>query len=339
METKTLDDTFESLNNGTRLLTVEYNPDDSNQVFVSSNRWLMIYDLTAREVIHFFEGHTESIVGMAVNPENKLLVTSDFRKDVFVRNYETRELLSVLTFHTGTVWGVDIDPAGRFVASSAENGEVLLWDLSINALVRRFSGYDGRIRSLSFSPDGNYLIFGEEDLHHIRLYDSDGLLNWIEQYRVMDTVSCAEQSGLIINPECDPGLNPPQPIEAGTEMQGAVHMESVDEWLYSGVAGEVIKITVLADNASPPGFTGAERRRTGAYLDTLLTLYNPAGELIAENDDVTQGITDSTIFEATLAEDGEYRIVVGSYAGGSVGTYRITVEQLSLPEATPEVDE
>lgn len=336
--TKELEDTFEAVNNGLRLLTVKYNPDDSNQVFVSSNTRLLIYDLTTREVIHDFLGHTESIVGMAVNAESKLLVTTDFRRDAFVRNYETRELMNVLTFHTGVVWGVDIDPTGRFVATSAENGEVLLWDLSINALVRRFSGYDGRIRSVSFSPDGQYLIFGEQDLHHIRLYDSEGLFNWISQNRVMDTVTCAEQRGLIINLECDPELNPSQIIEADTEMQGSIHMEAGDEWLYTGRAGEVITITVLADNASPRGFTGAERRRTGGYLDTILTLYNSAGEVVAENDDVTSGITDSTIFDAILADDGEYRIVVGSYNGGSVGTYHITVEQVSLPESTPEAD-
>ncbi len=333
MQTRELEDTFLDVNEGVRLLTVQYNPDDPNQVFISSNRFLLTYDLTARQVLHYFEGHTESIVGMAVNGEENLLVTTDFRRDVYVRNYETQELLTIMTFHTSTVWGVDIDPSGRFVASAAENGEVLLWDLERNALVRRFDGYGQRIRSVAFSPDGQSLLFGESDLHHIRLYSANELLEWIEQYRVMDTVTCAEQTGdLIINPECDPEQNRPQRISAGRNFSGSIHMEAAQEWRYEGVAGEVITISVTADNSPPIGFAGFERRRAAGYLDTIVTIFNTDSEVLAYNDDVQDGVYNSEIPNVTLPADGVYSIIVESYEGGSYGGYTIHIEQVSVPE-------
>lgn len=333
IETRELVDTFVDVNEGTRLLTVQFNPDDPNQVFVSSNRFLLAYDLTTREVLHYFDGHTESIVGMAVNGEENLLVTTDFRRDVYVRNYETRELLTIMTFHTGVVWGVDIDPSGRFVVSSAENGEVLLWDLERSALVRRFDGYEQRIRSVAFSPDGQSLLFGEEELHHIRLYSASDLLDWISRYRVMDTVTCAEQSGtLIINPECDPEQNEAQRINSGRNFSGSIHLEAGQEWRYEAVAGEVITITVNADNPPPTGFAGFERRRAAGYLDTIVTIFGLDGEPLAFNDDIQNGIYDSEISSVTLPADGVYSILVESFGGGSYGDYTIRIEQISIPE-------
>ena len=326
---------FEDISNGIRLLTVEYNPDNPTQVFVTSNTRVFTFDLTTGEIVGNFVGHTESAVGMAVNAERQILVTTDFRRDVFVWNYETHELLNVLTFHTGVVWGVDIDPTGRFVATSAENGEVLLWDLEINVLVRRFSGYGQRIRSVAFSPDGQYLIFGEQELHHIRLYSSDDLLTWINNYRVMDTVTCAEQRRLIVNPEC--ASPAPETIELNTPMSGSVHMESEDVWIYEGQADETITITVTAENPPPYGLGGSsdEVRRAGGYLDTIVEIFYLPDDseaetpltLLAENDDAPGNSTyNSLIANLTLPQDGEYRIVMTSYNGDSSGDYTILIE-------------
>ncbi|MFN8451831.1 MAG: MXAN_6640 family putative metalloprotease [Anaerolineae bacterium] len=59
-------------------------------------------------------------------------------------------------------------------------------------------------------------------------------------------------------------------------------------------------------------------------LDTVLRLYNPADELVAENDDASLGTRESRI--AFIArEDGVYRVDVGRYDDSTSGSYDLEI--------------
>jgi WD40 repeat protein len=62
-------------------------------------------------------------------------------------------------------------------------------------------------------------------------------------------------------------------------------------------------------------------------FDTSLRLINPAGEVVAENDD--RFGTENSAIAITLNQPGPYRLVVTSYEKEEVGNYRLTVQPVT----------
>lgn len=90
---------------------------------------------------------------------------------------------------------------------------------------------------------------------------------------------------------------------------------------FSGSAGDVVTITMLADNPNA--------------LDTRLYLYNAAGVEVAENDDSRDdsiGYYNARIQNFSLPSSGEYTIRATRFGG--TGTYRLMLEGGSGPTGT-----
>lgn len=111
----------------------------------------------------------------------------------------------------------------------------------------------------------------------------------------------------------------PQPIAYGDTVEGEISDDNDPElWLFSGSEGDVVTITMLADDD---------------VFDTRLYLYNAEDTIIsmnaiAENDDMedSEDFTyNSQIAEFELPADGDY-IIEATRFGGSEGTYTLTLE-------------
>jgi CHAT domain-containing protein/tetratricopeptide (TPR) repeat protein len=89
---------------------------------------------------------------------------------------------------------------------------------------------------------------------------------------------------------------------------------------FQGQAGQAIAITLQS-----------------AEFDTYLIMVNDQGEAIAQNDDISSTNYNSAL-TLILPADGEYGIVVNSYAAGSTGRYTLTVTQVNAAAAQAEMD-
>lgn len=78
---------------------------------------------------------------------------------------------------------------------------------------------------------------------------------------------------------------------------------------FSGTAGQSITIAVESED-----------------FDTYLFLLDPANEQIAENDDLAEGNSNSTI-TLTLPSDGIYKVIVNSYDEDGKGSYDLSVRE------------
>ncbi|MBN1179269.1 MAG: PPC domain-containing protein, partial [Anaerolineae bacterium] len=82
-------------------------------------------------------------------------------------------------------------------------------------------------------------------------------------------------------------------------------------WSFEGNAGDIVSISMV----SPDG-----------YMDTFLELYDPNGNLLAQDDD-SGGDLSALIGNVVLPESGTYRIVARTYGGG-VGVYDLSLIQV-----------
>ena len=104
-----------------------------------------------------------------------------------------------------------------------------------------------------------------------------------------------------------------QPVQLGQTIEGVVNgAADVDVFRIDGKEGQQLVLEVFA-------------ARFGSPLDSLLTLYDADGHIVASNDDV-DGTADSRI-EATLPKAGVYYVslVDANDVGSTANLYRLTI--------------
>ncbi|RMF81165.1 MAG: hypothetical protein D6737_05860 [Chloroflexi bacterium] len=117
--------------------------------------------------------------------------------------------------------------------------------------------------------------------------------------------------------------------------RGEIAIGGGEVWFYQGSAGDVISISVIADNTATRSTTNEERLERG-LLDTTVSVRDSAGNEIAFNDDnmTIENSTDSLIDGLVLPEDGIYAIEVRSWENRSGGAYTLKIVTGSVPTAT-----
>jgi hypothetical protein len=97
-------------------------------------------------------------------------------------------------------------------------------------------------------------------------------------------------------------------IAYGETHSGAITIRGQrDQWLFSGRTGDHVLITLQAVGS-----------------DAYLELYDPAGQLIARNDDASSIY--NAMLDLTLLADGEYSIIVRMYDDNQTGSYQLALE-------------
>ncbi|MEM8613602.1 MAG: PPC domain-containing protein [Cyanobacteria bacterium P01_H01_bin.105] len=101
------------------------------------------------------------------------------------------------------------------------------------------------------------------------------------------------------------------PTVAQTILEEQVEFQpQQDTYTFTGEAGQAVIIEMVSEE-----------------FDTFITLLNPAGEILEQNDDYN-GAPQATIV-AELPESGEYTLLAGSFYGQLGGNYRISVKPAS----------
>jgi hypothetical protein len=167
---------------------------------------------------------------------------------------------------------------------------------------------------LEFGP----LMAGEVDITHT---DDDGGGSLNARLRV--TVPAAGRYGVNARPLGSNGAGSytitvreaaqtaPRPAAANSDLDGLIADEEFDQWLYSGTAGETLRVSMRSQT-----------------FDTVLELGRLQGgefRQLAYNDDEGEDSTDSLI-EFTLPEAGEYIIRARAFHEGAGGAYSLRID-------------
>ena len=144
-------------------------------------------------------------------------------------------------------------------------------------------------------------------------------------FTVASTNGVSEAHPLVILPalelveekEPNGGFKQAQPLEPGKVLMGVVKEPAdVDVFRFEGRAGQRVRVEVTAATL-------------GSALDSIVTLYDAGGHVLASNDDA-QGHTDS-LLKAKLSGDGAYfvSLIDAQDRGGPTSVYllRITIEE------------
>jgi hypothetical protein len=118
----------------------------------------------------------------------------------------------------------------------------------------------------------------------------------------------------IAEKEPNNGFRQAQSVKLPQEIDGSIATtQDVDMFRFDGKKGQQIVCEVFA-------------ARHGSALDSLLTLYDATGAILASNDDLDGNTTDSRI-ELTLPKDGVYYVglIDAQDVGGPAHIYRLSI--------------
>ena len=116
------------------------------------------------------------------------------------------------------------------------------------------------------------------------------------------------------------------------ENRGEIVPGNFDTWYYQGKAGEVLTISMVADN--PADDTARDQQVELGLMDTVLFVIGPDGSMIGENNNAAGGVfsSDSLVEGLELPKDGEYRIEARSYLNKTAGGYKLLIEVTAFGE-------
>jgi WD40 repeat protein len=141
------------------------------------NGSVRLYDLASRKEVHAFPAvHDGGIWGMALSPDDQLLVTGG--KDTFanVLDLGTRKKVHALK-HPGEVNGLAFTPDGRLLATGCTDTRIRIFDVATGERVAMVKAHDGGpVTDLQFTSDGKLLASAAGD-GTVRVWDMTDLKN------------------------------------------------------------------------------------------------------------------------------------------------------------------
>lgn len=172
-----------------RITDVIYLPDGQRALSASQDTSILLWDLTTGEVLRRFDGHTESVNTLALNPENSTQFASGSGdQTVIVWDLEAGALLDQLVGHTDAIYDIDYSPDGLNIISGSRDATVILWDALSGRELQRYISNTEDVRAVHFNAEGNRLAVGTAD-GVVAIYDP-------ESSQALETFNLADGSGV-----------------------------------------------------------------------------------------------------------------------------------------------
>ncbi|HLF36449.1 MAG TPA: WD40 repeat domain-containing protein [Anaerolineales bacterium] len=303
--------------------------DQHTAISASEDSTMILWNLESGTAIHNFLGHAAGIIRVALSPDKRLALSASRDRTAILWDVQTGEALRRYAGHTGHLMAVAWAPDGREAISGGADYQVIRWRIDA---------------------------------------ELDTLLEWIAGNRYLRPLTCDERATYKVEPLCpegrlaeagEPGsatipvtvsgaaLLPPLPIPTPLPTDSSPALARVEEagraalgvnpgsfptgggevWEYGGESGERLSVRVAAEE--PADMIGdPERQRQNGLLDPTLAIYSPDGSLLAQADDLENGLaTDAYLESITLPQSGIYHIEVRSFRGQTGGDYRLVLAE------------
>lgn len=313
-----------------------FSPDGQYAISCSQDLTMILWDLSTGQIVRQFTGHTADVTSVSFTQDGHQVFSASLDGTLRLWNVDTGAEQLLYAGHNGGVWDVQISPNTPTFISGSEDRTVRVWRIESQDDVAVWTYANRYIEPLTCEQRSLYRL-------SVRC-DSVGFAPSVTPYLTEAPTSTATfeptATGDTQTPSPEPSLTPsltPLPgLQLGMPVLGNLQPDNKDLYTFSGVAGQVVAVSVKAD---VPANTVTDQvvQNQLNLLDLYVVLLGPDGSIIAENDNIVDGeLSDALITAVALPVDGQYTIQVnGSSNVEARGGYTLLVESSILPTATP----
>ena len=125
-------------------------------------------------LIRIFEGHNGAVLGVAITPDGRRVVSASGDSTLRVWDLESGQSLRTIQDHSDGVNGVAITPDGRRTVSASDDNTLRVWDLESGRELALHAA-DGPPDCCAVSLDGRTIVAGESSgrVHLLILVEAD----------------------------------------------------------------------------------------------------------------------------------------------------------------------
>lgn len=116
-----------------------------------------LWNVASGERVRSFEGHTESILAVALSSDSTVLATGSYDGDIRVWDTATGKQLHQLDGHNGAVFDLAFRPNSSLLGSASGDRTVKLWDTKSGERLTTFTEPTKEVYALAFSANGKRL--------------------------------------------------------------------------------------------------------------------------------------------------------------------------------------
>jgi WD40 repeat protein len=143
-----------------RVKSVDFSLDLSRAVTCSKNGDITILNLTTRQELDSFKGHSYTVNTVNLSRDQTTLVSGSHDKRVIVWDLQPRNPVNCLYFHSARVNTTKFSPDGSMIVSGSHDKTIKIWDVLGQEVRVTLTGHEQAVRSTSFSPDSQRVASG-----------------------------------------------------------------------------------------------------------------------------------------------------------------------------------
>ncbi|MGB3346188.1 MAG: tetratricopeptide repeat protein, partial [Candidatus Humimicrobiia bacterium] len=153
-----------------RVNSIAISLDGRYAISSSSDRTLMLWDLTKKRHVHTYVGNKKNVEAVAISPDGKYVISGDDDMKLNKWDFKKKNIIHTFEGHKGSIKDVHVTPDGKFAISGSDDNTLKLWDLKSCECIQTFKGHKESVESVAITPDGEYVISGSEDMT-LKLWD------------------------------------------------------------------------------------------------------------------------------------------------------------------------
>jgi len=147
----------------THVYNVAFNREATKFLSTSLKSKFLLWDRDTGEVIHEFEGHSESALVVAWSSDNKRIASGAGDQTIRIWDAGTRETVHHISAHGGNIYSLDFSHDNKLLASASMDENIKIWDVTTGKIQKLLTGHEYAVVFVRFSPDSKYLVSASYD--------------------------------------------------------------------------------------------------------------------------------------------------------------------------------